>query len=273
MFENAGSRAIIADGWKAVCKHEPGADYETEPWELYDLRTDRSECEDLATADPERLAALVELWWEEAERHGVLPLDDRTMGLFAARFRDGSPHPVDRRYVYRPPMSPLPTQAAAPIGGRSFDLTATVDLAAGDEGVLSATGTAGAGLSFFVQGGRLVLDYNAFGDHVVLESTGRLEPGRHDLTLRVRRLDGRAGTAALAVDGVDQGAADLPLLMRIISSVGPSIGRDHGSPVSDRYDPPFPFTGDLHEVVVQASPERTAADTVAAEDHAGMNRQ
>ena len=273
VFENAGSRAIIADGWKAVCKHEPGADYETEPWELYDLRTDRSECEDLATADPERLAALVELWWEEAERHGVLPLDDRTMGLFAARFRDGSPHPVDRRYVYRPPMSPLPTQAAAPIGGRSFDLTATVDLAAGDEGVLYATGTAGAGLSFFVQGGRLVLDYNAFGDHVVLESTGRLEPGRHDLTLRVRRLDGRAGTAALAVDGVDQGAADLPLLMRIISSVGPSIGRDHGSPVSDRYDPPFAFTGDLHEVVVQASPERTAADTVAAEDHAGMNRQ
>src|SRR5690606_7952705 len=33
-FENAGSRALIADGWKAVCRHEAGADYDTEAWEL-----------------------------------------------------------------------------------------------------------------------------------------------------------------------------------------------------------------------------------------------
>ncbi|QGG94326.1 sulfatase-like hydrolase/transferase [Actinomarinicola tropica] len=272
IFENAGSRAIVADGWKAVTKHEPGADYETEPWELYDLRRDRSECHDLADAEPGRLRQLVDLWWTEAERHGVLPLDDRTTGLFAARFRDRSPHPTDRRYVYRPPMSPLPSQAAAPIGGRSFDLTAAVDLAPSDEGVLYATGSAGAGISFFVQDGRLVLDYNAFGAHTVLESPDRLASGRHELTVRVRRLDGRAGTATLAVDGADVAHADLPLLMRVISSVGPSVGFDHGSAVSDRYAAPFPFSGDLHEIVIQASPERHA-DTTAAEDRAGMHRQ
>ena len=56
-FENAGSRAIVAerDGgwWKAVTKHNAGDDFDTEPWELYDLTTDPSECRDLAAADPE----------------------------------------------------------------------------------------------------------------------------------------------------------------------------------------------------------------------------
>ncbi|MFP5322872.1 MAG: arylsulfatase [Acidimicrobiia bacterium] len=271
-FENAGSRAIIADGWKAVTKHLPGADYDTERWELYHLDADRSETEDLAEREPERLRALVERWWEEAERHGVLPLDDRTIELFGARFRDRSPHPATRRYVYRPPMSPMPGQAGAAIAGRSFDLTASVTHAAGDEGVLFATGTENAGLSLFLQGGRLVLDYNAFGDHVVLESGTEVPDGDHDLQLRIRRLDGFAGTAALAVDGTDVGAADLPLLMRMMSSIGPSIGADHGSPVSERYRAPFPYSGTLHAVVVQASPERFA-DVAEADARAQMSRQ
>jgi len=270
-FENAGSRAIVVDGWKAVTKHVAGADYDTEPWELYHLERDRSETEDLAAREPERLRALVERWWAEAERHGVLPLDDRTIELFGARFRDRSPHPADRRYVYRPPMSPLPGQAGAAIAGRSFDLTAAVSHGPDDEGVLFATGTENAGLSLFVQGGRLVLDYNAFGDHVVVES-GPLPTGELALQLRVRRLDGFAGRADLAVDGADVAGADLPLLMRMMSSIGPSIGADHGSPVSPRYRSPYAYTGTLHEVVVQASPERFA-DVAEAAARAEMARQ
>ncbi|HYN31521.1 MAG TPA: arylsulfatase, partial [Ilumatobacteraceae bacterium] len=122
-FEQAGSRAIVAGDWKAVCKHDKGADYDTEPWELYHLPDDWSECNDLASQEPAKLTELIDLWWQEAERHGVLPLDDRTLELFGARFRANSPHRVDRRYVYRPPMSPLPGQASAAIGGRAFDLT------------------------------------------------------------------------------------------------------------------------------------------------------
>ena len=67
-------------------------------------------------------------------------------------------------------------------------------------------------------------------------------------------------------------AADLPLFMRMMSSIGPSIGADHGSAVSDRYRAPFAYCGTLHQVVIQASPERHA-DTAAAEDRAGMGRQ
>jgi arylsulfatase A-like enzyme len=271
-FENGGSRALIAGEWKAVCKHLPGADYDTEPWELYHLAVDRSECHDLAADQPERLRDLIELWWQEADRHGVLPLDDRGVELFGVRYRERSPHPVDRRYVYRPPMSPLPGQAGAAIGGRSFDLTARVMCSSGDEGVLFATGTQNAGLSVFVQGGRLVLDYNAFGDHTVLESTDEVPVGDVDLVVRLRRGDGFSGTAALEVGGRPAGSCDLGFFMRMMSSIGPSIGADHGSAVSTRYEAPYPFTGTLHEIVIQTSPERFG-DTAAATARAEMSRQ
>ncbi len=271
-FEQAGSRALIADGWKAVCKHRAGDDYDTERWELYHLDEDRSECVDLAEREPERLQALIGRWWDEAERHGVLPLDDRTIELFGARFRDRSPHPANRRYVYRPPMSPLAAQAGAAIGGRSFDLTARVTTEPGDEGVLFATGTENAGLSVFVQGGRLVLDYNAFGDHTIVESEVDVPAGDAELTVRLRRGEGFAGTADLAIDGADCGHADLALFMRMMSSIGPSIGGDHGSAVSDRYQAPYRFSGTLHEVVIQASPERFQ-DSLEAEARAEMSRQ
>jgi arylsulfatase len=32
------------------------------------------------------------------------------------------------------------------------------------------------------------------------------------------------------------------------------LGRDRGLPVSDDYEPPFPWTGTLHEVVVETGP-------------------
>jgi arylsulfatase len=271
-FENGGSRALVHDGWKAVCRHEKGADFDTEPWELYHLAEDVSECNDLAATMPERLASLIALWWQEAERHGVLPLDDRGIELFGVRFRDRSPHPESRRYVYRPPMSPMPGQASAALGGRSFDLTARVTRTATDEGVLYATGTENSGFSVFVQAGRLVFDYNAFDAHTVLESDIEVPEGDAALTVKVRRLSGRTGSAGLEIDGQPCGSADLPLFMLMMSSVGPSVGYDHGSSVSNRYRAPFAFTGTLHEVTIQASPERFA-DASAAEHAAEMGRQ
>ncbi len=271
-FEMGGSRALVAGEWKAVCKHVAGSDYDTEPWELYHLATDFSECRDLAAAEPERLAELQALWWQEAERHGVLPLDDRMFELFGARFRDHSPHPADRRYVYRPPMSPLPGQASAAIAGRSFDLTARLTLAAGDEGVIFATGTENSGVSVFVQDDRLVVDYNAFDDHTILESDVVLPEGDVTVTVAVRRGPSRTGTMRMAIDGVASGSVGLALFMSMMSSVGPSIGEDHGSPVSTRYAAPFPFGGVLHEIEIQLL-SKEDAEARDAEARAEMSRQ
>ena len=250
-FEMMGSRAIVAGEWKAVCKHLPGTDFQTEQWELYHLATDFSECHDQAGAQPERLAAMIDLWWAEAEKNSVLPLDDRTIELFGARFRPHSPHPVDQHYVYRPPMSPLPGQAAAAIGGRDFDLTARISRTAGQDGVLFATGTENSGIAVFIQDDRFVVDYNAFNDHAMIASTVAVPTGDCTLVARLRRGAGRSGSISLEVNGQPAGTVELPLVMMMISSVGASIGYNHGSAVSDRYEAPFTFAGTLHSLEIQ----------------------
>lgn len=271
-FEMAGSRAIVAWPWKAVCKHVQGADYDTEAWELHDLSADPSECHDLAGEQPDRLARLIDLWWSEAEANQVLPLDDRLIELFGTRFRPRSPHPEDRRYVYRPSPWPMPAQAGAAIGGRDFDLAAHVTRDGGQDGVLYATGTENSGLSVFVQDDRLVLDYNAFDDHTVLVSDLEVPTGDSELVVQLRRGDGMTGSAALRIDGEPCGSAELPLFMRIMSSVGASVGHDHGSAVSSRYEGPFPFTGVLHDVTIRLRPGR-ATGTDTANSVEGLARQ
>jgi len=250
-FEQNGSRALVAGEWKAVCKHEAGADFDTEPWELYHLADDMSECVNLADQQPEKLDELIELWWSEAERNGVLPIDERALELFGARFRDRSPHPANRRYVYRPPMSPVTAQASAAVGGRSWELTARISSDASSEGVLWATGNINSGMSIFIQNNRLVVDYNAFDDHTIVESEMEIPEGDSILTVTFRRGEGRAGSFELKVNDTPSGRADLPLYMRMVSSIGQSIGSDHGSQVSTRYSGAFPFTGTLHEIVIQ----------------------
>ncbi|HJP15528.1 MAG TPA: sulfatase-like hydrolase/transferase, partial [Acidimicrobiales bacterium] len=250
-FEQSGSRALIAGEWKAVCKHEIEADFDTEAWELYNLADDMSECVNLADEQPEKLNELIDLWWSEAERNGVLPLDERGFVLFGARFRDRSPHPANRRYVYRPPMTPITAQASAAVGGRSWELTAQISSDTSPEGVLWAQGTINSGISIFVQNNRLVVDYNAFDDHTIIESETEIPKGDSTLTVVFRRGEGRAGSCELKINGIPSGQAELPLYMRMISSIGQSIGSDHGSQVSTQYNGAFPFTGTLHEVAIQ----------------------
>jgi arylsulfatase len=283
-FENSGSRALIAEyedvWWKAVTKHNQGDDFDSEPWELYDLTSDPSECTDLAVAEPQRLAQLVDLWWQEAERHGVLPLDDRTLELFAANPSDHSPHRLNRRYLYRPPMSPIPAGASAGLGGRAVDLTARVTSAVGDEGVLWATGTENSGFSVFVQNGRLVVDYNSFDNHTIVESTIEVPPGDSSLGVHLERDSRTSGWVEVSIDGKACGRAPIPSYMRIISSVGASVGEDYGSGVSNRYSAPFAFTGTLHEVVIQRlqrdsgrEGSGSAASETTATARAEMSRQ
>jgi arylsulfatase len=272
-FEMMGHRAIYLDGWKAVTRHRPGVPFEDDHWELYHLAEDRSECTDLAADQPERLAELVERWWAEAEEYGVLPLDDRSIELFSTRYRDRSPHPTDRRYSYFPPMSPLPAQVAPSLGGRGWDMSATIQRPAGAEGVLYSSGTENSGVSLFVQDDRLVFDYNCFGDHHVAVSEATVPTGDTVVGVEFRR-SGQSGDVTLMVDGRPSGRSAVPFAMTMISSVGPSIGYDHGSPVSDRYTGHFPFEGVLYQldVTLVRGGDGSRVDP-AAEERSAMSRQ
>lgn len=63
-FEHEGNAAIRSGRWKGVRRHG-------EPWELYDMDSDRTETSNLASAHPRRLAELIEDWQEWADRCGV----------------------------------------------------------------------------------------------------------------------------------------------------------------------------------------------------------
>lgn len=279
-FEMGGHRAMYHEGWKAVTRHNPfsvfveGAStnaFDNDVWELYDLRADASETNDLAQSNPEKLRELIDLWWSEAEEYGVLPLDNRGIELFAPRHRDNSPHPQNRHYTYFPPVQPVPSQAGATIGGRSWDFDARVLRATNQNGVLLATGTENAGLSIFVKDNHLYFDYNCFNDHYIAVSSKEVPEGLSTLSVRFRR--GKADAhASLLINGEEVGSVYMPLLMRIISSVGMSFGADHGSPVSELYSAPNAFAGSIKRIDIQLLSQDDVQQQ-AADSREAMARQ
>ncbi|MFT4721423.1 MAG: hypothetical protein ACI9SB_002600 [Candidatus Azotimanducaceae bacterium] len=111
-----------------------------------------------------------------------------------------------------------------------------------------------------------------FSYHLIVESDIDVPIGVSELGVQVRRTGGKTGTIVLTIDGVANEAAELPLFMTMMSSVGPSVGYDCGSAVSQRYVGPFPFEGALHEIVVQLL-SRTAIEAERANAASEMSRQ
>ena len=179
-----GHRGLWKDGWKAVAYHPPGTPFDDDKWELYHLDEDFSETEDLAANDPEKLAELIALWWAEAERCKVLPLDDR----FGPRFAENAArfHGPRKRSSSTPAWATCrptsrPTCAAAPIV-----IEADVISRRGDEGVLIAHGDATCGYTLFVRDGQLIYDMNVGGRHAVATSDRTVLPGHRRLGVAVR---------------------------------------------------------------------------------------
>ncbi len=273
-FEMMGHRGIVEEGWKAVTRRDLFDPSAEDTWELYFLPDDFSECNDLAEQEPERLQHLVDLWWEEMERHGGLPFDHRTLELFRTPHQPHTPHASDR-YRYVPPVSHLPAGAEPALGGRSWTMTAHVTRAPGEDGILFSTGTQNSGVVLFVQDDRLCFDYNAFGDHTLVTSTTTIPDAAEQLTVRFVRT-GPTGSIELRIDDEPCGSADVPWIMRMMSSVGADIGRGHDSPVSPSIRGRFPFEGTLHELVVQLDRSRSARERdeqAAARHDAEMTRQ
>ena len=66
-WEHEGNAAIRVGDWKLVRLGRDG------PWELYNLKTDRTELHDLAATEPDRAAKLAAQWNAWAERADVKP--------------------------------------------------------------------------------------------------------------------------------------------------------------------------------------------------------
>ncbi|MFM7922102.1 MAG: sulfatase-like hydrolase/transferase, partial [Planctomycetaceae bacterium] len=65
-WEHEGNRAVRAGRWKLVAKHD-------QPWELYDVDTDRVESRNLAAAEPDKVRELSAVYDRWAARASVAP--------------------------------------------------------------------------------------------------------------------------------------------------------------------------------------------------------
>jgi arylsulfatase len=246
-FEMFGHRGLWLDGWKAVAFHPPGTPFDHDRWELFHLDQDFSETEDLAGLEPDKLKALIEVWWAEAERCQVLPLDDR----FAPRFAENAARAQGdrKRFVFHHGMGHLPTDIAPDVRSRAYRIEVEAVLVDGNEGVLIAHGDATSGYSLYVEDGRLVHVLNIGGQRTTLASDRAISAGRRRLGLDVSAGPGERAMTLL-IDG--QAAGSLKTAARfatLISWSGLDIGRDRGSPVG-LYAAPFEFTGRLDKVTV-----------------------
>lgn len=255
-FEQMGHRGLWADGWKVTTYHRPGQPFDDDEWALFNLEEDFSECHDLSEREPERLRTMIDTWWVEAGRHGVLPLDDRSIELFGAAPRPGTVHSRSE-YVYYPPVTHIPADACPPLGARPWTVEAEVVVPdGGAEGVIYARGSHNVGHSFFLRSDILVFDYNALGTHYRAASPCPVQPGLHTLTARFER-DGPAGRVIIGCDAVDLAEVAIPRPVRILGSTGLDVGLDRLSPVVDDYEPPFPFSGTIRRITFKI---RSTAD-------------
>jgi arylsulfatase A-like enzyme len=265
-YEILGDRALWHRGWKAVARHDKGADFDKDRWELYLTDEDFAECHDLADKHPERLRELVDRWWAEAAAYQVLPLDDREYERVAETMRARA----RSRYVYYPGMARVERLSAPEITDRSWSLIADVDIPAGGaEGIVLASGTSLAGYVLYVQSGRCIWEY-VYSQKVrhLIRSETTLRPGRVELRYEFTRTGPCRGRGSLFVDGRQVGAIEIPQTWPVHGTTGGLYcGRDGGAPVSDGYTPPFTFTGTIHRVVVALRPE-SEADLKGAARHA-----
>ncbi len=289
-FEMFAHRAIWSGGWKAVALHWSNAlimrlgqvdhelhdgDHDADVWELYHLDEDPSEMHDLAAEHPEKLAELIDLWWAEAERYQVLPLDDTLLArLLVERPRMFEPRDT---YIYAGRVR-LPRQGSPALRDCTYDLHAEVDIPEGGEGVIVSYGGTDGGISLCLLDGHVHFVSNFLGrEHTVVSSRTPVGPGPLIVDVAFERTEPNAGHVRLSLDGELHAEADVARTNPIAfsSSEGLEVGTDGVSPVWPRYRPPFRFNGAIHRVVLSTPrPEvRLTPEQAAAEDREAMLRQ
>ena len=246
-FEMFGNRGLWADGWKAVTHHEPGTEYGEAEWELYHLDADFSEAHDLAGSHPEKLRELTELWWMEAGRYDVLPLDDRSVELFRKPPPPGTPQ-TRARFDYYPPVSHIEPSAAPPLGHADHRITA--EMSGENRGVIVCFGNVQSGFVLYADGEKLRYEYNAAGE---VTSAELPLPDRDEVTatFEMQLNRDRSARGRLSANSHVGDWFELPRTLAFLALSGMDVGRNSLSPVSTAYEPPFPFTGQLHRVTVE----------------------
>ncbi len=275
-FETVGNRAIYKDGWWAACKLDripwdvspptiarfaPGAyDPEHDTWELYYLPDDYSQANDVASEHPEKLAELKQLFWEEAEKHNVLPL----LAAFSVFFGILPPMPTITTQTFYGGVENIASGMIPRIYGRSYAIEAELVVPEGGaQGVIVAEADEMGGFSLWVdETGLLHHSYSMMGvERYEQVSTGPIPTGE----VMVRMLfdsDGQersaGGTVTLYANDakIGEGRIERTVAVRFSGYAGMDIGRDNGLSVDRAYAAraPYAFTGTVKKVVFDLKP-------------------
>jgi hypothetical protein len=275
-FEMMGDRAIYHDGWIASTKviRPPwdtlapvSQDPASYPYELYDLTKDWTQFQDVAAKYPEKLQEMENLFWTEAEKYQVLPLD----ATVATRLVTPRPSLTAGRNVFTwtGEQTGTPNGDAPSILDASYNFKAEVEIPEGGaEGMIVTQGGRFGGYGFYLLKGKPVFLWNLVDlKRVRWEGPEALSPGKHTVefdfkydglgigTLAFNNLSGigRGGTGTLIVDGKEVASQTmertLPLILQWDENF--DVGADTGTPVDDQdYQVPFEFTGKLDKLTL-----------------------
>jgi arylsulfatase len=265
MFANRG---LYHDGWMASVFHgrlpwataEAALKFEDEKWELYHIDEDFSQANDLAARNPRKLRELQDLFWVEAGKYNVLPLDDRLIERL--RLETGLPVLGQERtsFTYYPGAVRIPEPMAPDIKNKSHRILAEIEVTErGPDGVLVAQGGTSAGWALYVSAGRLTYTYNFFGSEITrIEAKEKLPAGAVAVRYEFAYDGGgrgKGGTGKLFVGDKLVAEGRIPHTAPAFFSAGDTfdLGIDAASVVDDRYADrkPFAFTGAIEKVVVE----------------------
>jgi arylsulfatase A-like enzyme len=264
-FDNNGSRGIYKDGWYActfgpLYPWLPGApglnkwDPKNDVWELYNLKDDYTQYNDLASTEPAKLEELKKLFIEQAKDNKDLPIG---AGIWLRL------HPEDvitspyRSWVFDQTSTRMPEFAAPGLGKKNNQVTIDLTVPANANGVLYALGGAGGGLSCFMENNKLVYEYNMFLiQRTTIESTGKITPGKHQFIIKTEMAKpGAPATVAISDNGKEIARGVVPITVPAAFSANETfdVGTDLGSPVSLRYHKkaPFSFNGEIKKLTVE----------------------
>lgn len=275
VYELFGNRAIYHDGWIASTTPLVFA-WEPEPkaltpdsfdWELYNLEDDFSQGKNLAKDKPEMLDKMKKLWWSEAGRNHILPLNFSPQATVEATFQRPSLTRGRLHFVYRQGTVRIPESASPFTKDRSWEITVKIDLPTGhDNGVIVTQGGRFAGWGLVLIDGKPNWIYRRSQNPdaaIRIAAPKAISAGAHVLSVKFD-YDGREGEVgaggayALSVDGRMVASAHIDRTVPYIYSVDETldIGEDHGTPIIEDYADkmPFRFEGKIDAVLIDLAP-------------------
>jgi arylsulfatase A-like enzyme len=262
-FEMFGNRGVYKEGWLARTIHRaPWVTKATTPvkddqWNLYNTNEDFSLTNDLAKEDTAKLREMQKIFMEEAEKHHVLPIDDRTMERMSAEAM-GRPTIMEGRtsVTYGEGMKGMGVDVFIDLRNKSYKMTADVEVGANGNGVIVCQGGRFGGLSLYMKNGKPSFTYNFLGlQSTTISANQALKPGKYTIVYDFKYDGGgpaKGGMGTLLVNGNMVGEGRLAVTQPGIFSVDDlaDIGIDEGTYVAD-YGKSSKFNGKIGHVTIE----------------------